>query len=188
MSSDDFTLRRRAHTFIVGGVRSLRSRPQETVEPTVCAPRTLTRPRNVDEHQQKGPGGCGFASALVPLAVFRAAIHCVLLRLGKQASSCQANSCSFAQQIPPPLDRCSPKALTGETHKAEESAARKMLRSTLSLRPASLRGARRLSATAKVRNRCRNRAFVRSSSMAWWGSRPRNVAAAIASRARNGDV
>ena len=38
--------------FIVGGVRSSRSGPQETVEPTVCAPRRLDETTDYERPQK----------------------------------------------------------------------------------------------------------------------------------------
>ena len=39
-------------SFIVGGVRSLRSGPPETVEPTVCAPRRLKETTGCEQPQK----------------------------------------------------------------------------------------------------------------------------------------
>ena len=52
--------------FIVGGLNCLRSGPQETVEPSISAPRRLKETTTLEQPQKIG--GCGFASALVPLA------------------------------------------------------------------------------------------------------------------------
>ena len=49
-------------TFIVGGVSRLSSRPQKSVEPTICAPRVSTRPRNYEQPGKRAEA----AVSLVP--------------------------------------------------------------------------------------------------------------------------